>query len=373
GARLDVQRGTANFDITFDLWEVDGTLHGRLDYSTDLFEAATIQRMVRHYRILLENVLADPTVRVSEVAMLSPEERRTLLEEWSGATAPYPRDASIHHLFAEQAAHRPDAVAVTAPDGTLTYAELERQANRVARWLQARGIGADALVGIALERSSHLIVGLLGILKAGGAYVAIDPAYPVQRIEMMLEDAGIGVVLSERAFADRFRALGRQVLALDHANAALADLEDSAPANEADAESLAYVAYTSGSTGRPKGVCVPHRAIVRLVRGNSFADLSEREVLLHFSPVSFDASTLEIWGCLLNGGRLVVAPPGPLSLEELGRVLTENGVTTAWFTAGLFHQMVDERLDDLLGLRQVLAGGDVLSARHLRRLLDAPG
>src|SRR5690606_34718355 len=109
GARLDVQRGTANFDITFDLWEVDGTLHGRLDYSTDLFEAATIQRMVRHYRILLENVLADPTVRVSEVAMLSPEERRTLLEEWSGATAPYPRDASIHHLFAEQAAHRPDA------------------------------------------------------------------------------------------------------------------------------------------------------------------------------------------------------------------------------------------------------------------------
>jgi amino acid adenylation domain-containing protein len=298
---------------------------------------------------------------------------------------------------------------VVAADGRLTYGELRERAARVARWLQRRGVGPDVLVGISLERSTNLIVGLLGILEAAGAYVALDASYPRPRLEMMLEDARIRVVIADGESAGLFRGLGREVLTLDEGPASsrvhgdgeagitadetsggpyrdpepgpagrdavprgLPAAAPARPTSAATAEDLAYVAYTSGSTGRPKGVCVTHRAVVRLVTGG-LVTLGPDEVVLHFSPVSFDASTFEIWGCLANGGRLVVAPPGPLSLEELGRTLREAEVTTAWFTAGLFHQMVDEQLHTLAGLRQVLAGGDVLSAAHVQRLLAAPG
>ncbi|HJX28598.1 MAG TPA: non-ribosomal peptide synthetase, partial [Thermoanaerobaculia bacterium] len=227
-------------------------------------------------------------------------------------------------------------------------------------------------VGLMMERSPELIVCLLGILKAGGAYVPLDPSYPAARLALMAADARLALVLAEAELAAAASLPEVEIVRLDgeEERERLAGQSDAALAPEGGPDGLAYVMYTSGSTGRPKGVAVTHRNVIRLVRGASYARLGPEEVFLQLAPVSFDASTLEIWGPLLNGGRLVLYPETRVSLEDLGRTLREHGVTTLWLTAGLFHQMVEERLGDLATVRQLLAGGDVLSPRHVRRVVE---
>ena len=211
------------------------------------------------------------------------------------------------------------------------------------------------------------------MLKAGGAYVPLDPAYPPARLAEMLEDAGVEVLLTESRLAGRLPATSGRMLLLDDPDlrAAVATRPASDPSSEVGPDHLVYVMYTSGSTGRPKGVAVTHRGVVRLVKGADYARLGPEEVFLQFAPLSFDASTLELWGPLLNGGRLALLPAGEMpSLADLGRAIRTHGVTTLWLTAGLFHQMVESQLEDLQGLRQLLAGGDVLSVPHVRRVLE---
>ena len=263
---------------------------------------------------------------------------------------------------------------MTAGSRALSYRELARRAGALAGRLRAAGVGPETRVGLCVERSLELPVALLAILEAGGAYVPLDPDYPAERLAFMLRDAGLAVLLVQEELIPALPANDLPQVLL----AATGDAGDSRPAAPravtGGGERLAYVMYTSGSTGRPNGVAVPHRGVVRLVRETGYAELGPDETFLQLAPISFDASTLEVWGPLLNGGRLAIFPPGVPSLAELGRSLTEQRVTTLWLTAGLFHQVVEEHLASLAGLRQLLAGGDVLAPGAVARVLrETPG
>ena len=292
------------------------------------------------------------------------------LRSWSGTSTDYPRAGTVVTLFENIVRENPDKVALIQGDIGLTYGELNRRANRLAHRLGLAGVTLESLVPCCLQRSVEMIVAFLAVLKAGAAYVPIDPAYPQARRNLMLEDAGEGVLVTHSSLVPSFQSARstRIVIAEDGSEASSGSEEN--PQQVAEPTNLAYVMYTSGSTGRPKGVMVEHRGIVRLVRGANYCHFGPDETFLQFSPPSFDASTFEIWGALLNGGRLALMPQETSSLEDLLRAVRQYGVTTLWLTAGLFHLMVDEHPEGLRSLRQVLAGGDVLSAHHSRIFLE---
>ncbi|HEX7239911.1 MAG TPA: amino acid adenylation domain-containing protein, partial [Longimicrobiaceae bacterium] len=366
--RLEVGTGATKFDLVLSLADEGERITGALEYRTDLFEAATAARMAGHLGVLLEAMAADPARRLSDLEWITPAERRLVLEEWSATEDAYPR-ASVHALFAEQAARTPDAVALVFEGGTLTYAELDARSGRLARTLRGRGVGPETRVGICMERSPGLVVAMLAVLRAGGAYVPLDPEYPVGRLAFMLADSRVRVVLAQEETRERLSMFGGEVV-VDGEEGAAGDV----PEPDVSPDGLAYVVYTSGSTGTPKGVAVPHRAVARLVRDTGYVRFGPDEVFLQLAPAGFDAATFEIWGALLNGARLVLAPPGVPTVPRLAELVAREGVTTLWLTAGLFHLVVDEQPRALAGVRQLLAGGDVLSPAHVRRALEAlPG
>jgi amino acid adenylation domain-containing protein len=288
----------------------------------------------------------------------------------AGETSEYPREKTLAQLFEEAVALYPDRIALISGDSRITYRELNRRANRLAHSLNRLGVKQESLVALCLDRSPLMILGILAILKAGAAYVPVDPEYPAQRIEFMLEDTQAPVVLTQRSLADAFLSGRRASLML--ADDEIQDLPIAAeenPPRHTRPDSLAYVMYTSGSTGRPKGVLVENRSVVRLVFNTNYCNFGPDEVFLQFAPISFDASTFEIWGALLHGATLVIMPSKAPSLAQIGQAIRNYKVTTLWLTAGLFHLVVDECLEDLRPLRQLLAGGDVLSARQVRRVL----
>jgi amino acid adenylation domain-containing protein len=361
------------FDLEVFFTEVAGELAVQVTYGTDLFDPAMIARLEGHLDALLASVLEEPARRLSELPILALPERHQLLVGWNDTAAELPGEG-VAALFVERARRRPEAVAVSSDEGDLTYAELDLRSSRLASRLAAAGVGPEVRVALLAQRSPALIVGLLAILKAGGAYVPLDPSYPAERLAWMLADSRSRVLLGQ---PEPLAELPERVLAAVGTIVELTADPSESPGPEPRgtfSAGLAYVMYTSGSTGRPKGVGVTHRNVVRLVRESGFADLGPEQVFLQLAPVSFDASTLEIWAPLLNGGRLALFPPGPPSLDELEAAIARFGVTALWLTAGLFHQVVDERLEALRPLRQLLAGGDVLSPPHVRRALAAlPG
>jgi amino acid adenylation domain-containing protein len=284
-----------------------------------------------------------------------------------GARTPYEREASIDEIFTQRAAESPASIALAGDGFEITYAELESESNRIANHLRSAGILAGGAVGVEAERSRHLPAALLGILKAGAAYVPLDPAYPRERLASMIEDAAIGSILvtSDRA---RFAGTGAaHVLHVADADAA-SDTRPAAYANPA--ATLAYVTYTSGSSGRPKGVAVEHRGVVRLVRSADYVDLAPADVILHHSPLSFDASTFEIWGALLNGARVAFPAPGLQGVEDLAAPIERLRVTTVFLTTALFVRFVDAANELPASLLCVLTGGEVCSAQHARRFLE---
>jgi amino acid adenylation domain-containing protein len=309
----------------------------------------------------------------AQLDTLTSEDRYRVLERWNDTASDYPRNLCIHQVFEREAARRPDAVAIRFADEQLTYRQLNERANQIAHRLRKLGVGPEVMVGTLLDRSLDLAIGLLGILKAGGAFVPLDPGYPMERLAFMAADIAAPVMLVQDAVVQRISDPGwlrGKSLSLEQNRADIVRESITNPIHQTTAENLAYVMYTSGSTGRPKGVMVSHRAVVRLVKNTNYIELSEREVFLQFSPVSFDASTLEIWGPLLNGGCLAMMPPERQSVSDLGMAIRQYGVTTLWLTAGLFNVMVEQRLEDLRPLKQLLAGGDALSPSHVRKALE---
>ena len=355
------------FDLMLTIEEKARGFSGTFAFNTDLFETSTVERMARHFGRLVESVVAEPDRRLATLPLLSSEERRQLLVEWNETATEYPRERCVHELFEEQAERAAASIALVCGSENLTYRDLNRRANQLAHHLRELGVGPDVPVGVGMDRGFEMIVALLGILKAGGAYVPIDPQLPSERIAYIAQDAAVKLVLTEKPLSKI------EVECVDIHSAEIANRSAENPNVGVTPDCLAYVMYTSGSTGTPKGVSVPHRAVVRLVKETNYAELREGEVFLQLAPVSFDASTLELWGSLLNGARLVIMPPDSPSLAELGAALKQHQVTTLWLTAGLFHLMVDERLEDLSGVRQLLAGGDVLSIDHVERYLSAAG
>ncbi|RKH40633.1 non-ribosomal peptide synthetase, partial [Corallococcus sp. AB050B] len=366
--RLETTHSTSKFDVSVFFTETPDGLHGTLEYSTALFKQSTVERMAGHLRTLLEAVAAKPEQPMAEVPLLTGVERQRILVEWNDTAAVSPTDIPVHVHFTQQAQRTPDAVALVLGEVTLTYAQLEARANQLAHHLRGLGIVPGARVGLAVERSFELVTALLAILKVGAAFVPVDRNAPVERIAALLEDADVSVTLTHQPFASLLPASGTRVW-LDAQSAEVAALPTHAPDIHVDGEALAYVMFTSGSTGRPKGVCVPHRGITRLVLGSTFMRFGPDEVWLQAAPVAFDASTLEIWGALLHGAKLVLAPPHSLSLEELAAQLRHHRVTSLWLTAALFEQMALHQGEALAGVRQVLAGGDVLPAARVREHL----
>jgi len=368
--QMDVENGVAKFDLSLELDERREAIIGRFIYNTDLFNHATMERIAGHWRTLLEGIVADPGRPIPELTLLTEPERHQLLVEWNDTEAEYPRDLCVHDLFEAQAARVPDNVAVVFENQRLSYRELNRLANRVAHRLRELGVGPDVRVGICVERSLEMIVGLLAILKAGGAYLPLDPEHPKQRLAFMMEDARMPVLLTQRRWLERLPDCGAQIVELDGYIDPIAGEDSGNLRAGTTAGDLAYVLYTSGSTGSPKGVEIPHRGIARLLFGTDYAKLDEHEVLLQISPLSFDASTFEIWGALLRGGCCVLFPGRVPSARALGDVLAKHRVSTLWLTTSLFNTVIDEAPEVLSNVRQLLVGGEALSVPHVRRALE---
>jgi amino acid adenylation domain-containing protein len=283
-----------------------------------------------------------------------------------------PRHQSIQAAFSSRAAQHPKRIALLFEDQEITYGELAARSDAIARELVAAGLRPGQIVGLYLHRSAEAVAAILGVLKAGGAYLPFDPSFPPKMLRHIYEASAPALMVSESQLADtdtgsRFWDGG--TILVDRSSSG-GEGRDAFAAPTAP-DDLAYVMYTSGSTGRPKGVMVPHRAVLRLVIDNDFARLDSDEVLLQLAPLSFDASTFEIWGALLNGGRLAILPTPHPSLDQIATAIVRHGITTLWLTAGLFHLMVDHCLQGLAPLRQLLAGGDVLSPRHVEKALQA--
>jgi aspartate racemase len=317
------------------------------------------------------------TTTLSSSRTLNEAERRQLLSEWNNTQTDYPRDLCIQQVFEDLVEQRPDAVALKFRDQQMTYRQLNVRANQVAHRLRELGVGPEVMVGTVLERSLEMVVGLLGILKAGGAFVPLDASYPAERLVFMAADTKAPVMLVQSSVALKMDVKSWSTavkVSLDGVNSEIDRQSSENPGNLTTAGNLAYVMYTSGSTGQPKGVMVNHRAVVRLVKNTNYVELGNRETFLQFSPISFDASTLEIWGPLLNGGCLAIMPAEVQALSEIGAAIRHHGVTSMWLTAGLFNVMTEQRLDDLRPLRQLLIGGDALSPVHVSKAIASlPG
>jgi amino acid adenylation domain-containing protein len=350
------------FDLTLGLAETPSGLVGLLDYSTDLFEQETVARMLTHFRVLLESIVSNPSLTLSELPLLTDEERHFLLQECNDTAAPVP-SLTLPQLFAQQVERTPDAAALMYKEERLTYAELNERANRVARRLRREGVGRESLVGVLLERSTEMVVALLGVLKAGAAYVPLDASYPAERLLYMLEDAGVEVLLTGGSVAaemcDTLACV--RVLRVDGQ-----EMEKESGAefeSGADAQNVAYVIYTSGSTGKPKGVMISHEAVCNtlLWRKRTFA-LSTADRILQNIPYTFDPSVWQIFGALISGATLVlVEPEGHQDSAHLVGQMARQQITITDFAPSMLQVILEQQgLEKCRHLRCVFAGGEAL-------------
>ncbi len=366
---MSAARTTAKFDLTLSFDEHGGELAGMVEYASDLFDVVTIDRLCGHFEQLLEGLSNAPESFVEEIGLLSPQESRQLAE-WNTTARSFPQ-ASVYELFARQAERLPDAVAMAFGGRELTYRDLELRSRSLARRLRAWGVGPGSLVGLCAERSPEMVIGMLGILAVGAAYVPLDPEYPEERLAFLLEDTQARVLIAQEHLLGQLPACeGLRVEALE--SAAAEEPGVPALASGASPDDPAYVIYTSGSTGRPKGVVVPHRAIVRLVCETDYVQLGPEDRVAQASNSSFDAATFEIWGALLNGGRLIgIGREVTLSPRDLVAALEREGVTVLFLTTALFNQIAREQPGGFARLRCLLFGGELVDPAAVHAVLQA--
>ena len=379
---VEISTGVSKFDLTFSLRETEQELVGYVEYRTDLYNYDTIERMVAHYETLLEAVVADPDQSIATLPILTEAERHQILVAWNDTAADYPKDKCIHQLFEEQVERTPGAIAVEFADQQITYRELNRRANQLAHYLISLGIGSEKLVGTCVERSIEMVVGLLGILKAGGAYVPLDPAYPEERLRFMLEDAQVSILLTQAKLLEDREPRPEdgdprssispgtlrthldpllQVVCLDRDWPWITQQADDNPCKPVNSNNLAYVIYTSGSAGKPKGVQIEHRSVINCL--HSLADrlgLSEHDVLLAVTTISFDISVLELFLPLFIGGKLVVASRDQaVDGTALAKLLANSRATAMQATPSSWRLLIDTGWEGSPGFK-ILCGGEAL-------------
>jgi amino acid adenylation domain-containing protein len=357
---VDVEVSSALFDLTLVLRQSDEGLVGVLEYSLDLFEERTAARMMEHFQRLLEGIGAGPNQRLSELPLLSEEEKRRVLVEWNRTDAEYPRGELAHERVAEWARMRPDAVAVVGSGQTLTYGELDARANRLARHLRTRGVGPEVVVGLMVERSPELVLGMLAVMKAGGAFLPLEPSHPAERRAFMLEEAGVPVVLARRAERERLGGYAGGVVELEGGEWE----EESAERVESGVgeENLAYVIYTSGSTGKPKGVGVRHAGLANLARWYHEAyDVKPEDRLSQVAAITFDAMVFEVWPALTAGASVHLATEETrVSPSELPRWWDAAGITLPFLPTPMAEAVLAETWAEGRRPRFLLTAGDVL-------------
>jgi amino acid adenylation domain-containing protein len=362
-SKLDIDRGTAQLDLSLQLDEGMEGVSGHFEYNTDLFDAATVDRLADHFHILLEGIARDPEQHIAELPLLSESERSQLLVEWNDTRVDYPQDSCLHDLFEAQVERTPEAVALVFEGEQLTYGQVNQRANQLAHHLQKLGVGPETLVGVYMERSLEMVLALYGILKAGGAYVPLDPDYPADRVAFMSEDTRVPVVLTQERLADGLAGHSAKVICLDSQWQILVQESTDNLASQVHPENLAYVIYTSGSTGKPKGVMNTHRGICnRLLWMQDRYQLSEEDRVLQKTPFSFDVSVWEFFWPLLVGARLVVAQPGGhRDSAYLVDLIAEQGITTLHFVPSMLQLFLEERgLERCISLRRVICSGEAL-------------
>jgi amino acid adenylation domain-containing protein len=382
---MNIDFKTTRFDLEFHLWGcLDGFrslwgerwkhsegLRGVVVYNTDLFDEATITRMLGHFKTLLEGIVASPQARIADLPLLGKAELHQLLVEWNDTRerALSGANACIHCMFEAQVERTPEAVAVVFEDKQLTYRELNSRSNQLAHHLQKLGVGPEVLVGICVERSLEMIVGLLGILKAGGAYVTLDPCYPQERLSFMLEDAQVPVLLTQQRSVEGLERLP-PLVCLDTDWEAIAKESQENPTSGAGDDNLAYVIYTSGSTGKPKGVAVPHKAVNRLLFNTNYVKLDPADKIAQVSNTSFDAATFEIWGALLHGAQLVgISRDVTLSPHDFALQLRQEGISVLFLTTALFQQLARAVPQAFDSLPYLLFGGEAVDPRSVQKVL----
>jgi amino acid adenylation domain-containing protein len=375
-SQLDIHAETAKFDITFELDERPEGIIGRVEYSTDLFDAATITRMIGHFQVLLESIVQNPHQAIADLPLLTAAEWQALT--FKDNVTLFPQGTCLHQRFEAQVEQNRDAIAVIFEDQHLTYGELNRKANQLAHYLQHLGVKPDFLVGLCVERSLEMVIGILGILKAGGAYVPIDPNYPQERQQFILADANISILVTQQSLSESLSHPLVQVVYLDRDWHNISTASPSNPISRVTPENLAYIIYTSGSTGKPKGVLITHQNVIRLFCSTQIHyAFNNQDCWTLFHSFAFDFSVWELWGALLYGGRLVVVPYWvSRSPEAFYQLLVQQRVTVLNQTPSAFLQLI--QVDPsypvaALNLRYIIFGGEALQVQSLRPWFERHG
>ena len=375
---FEIERESANFDLTLSLTESAEGLTGSLEYSADLFEHSTIARMVEHFTVLLEGIIADSDRPIATLPLLSASERRQQLLEWNDTKTEYPKDHCIHQLFEAQAERAPESTALVLGGRRLSYGELNRRANQLAHYLQELGVRRNSLVAISLERSIEMVVAIYAVLKAGCAYVPLDPNYPIDRLDYMLKNADAPVLLTQTRFFPRWRQSSTKIVCVDSAWLELERYNDQNPGPPPAPDDLIYVIYTSGSTGRPKGAAVYHRGFMNLLHWftNAFSIAATDRVLL-MSSLSFDLTQKNIYAPLIRGGQLHLLPDSAYDPGKIASIIDEQRITLLNCTPSGFYPLFEHdpaRSYEKLGsLRAVFLGGEPISVPRLEPWLQSGG
>jgi amino acid adenylation domain-containing protein len=366
----ELSSGTSKNDLTLFMARTAEGLSATFEYDTDLFDSARIQRMAGHLQVLLEAAVSNPHQPLSSLPLLTSEEHRTL-RQWNSATCDFPRDLCVHELFSQQAARTPDAPAVTYGQHSLTYRQLDERSNQLARHLRSLGVGPEVLVGLCVERSVDLVLGILGILKAGGAYLPLESSYPSERLAFMLQDASVSLLLVHHDKLQRLPPFSGPVVRLDSASDSDAiGRQSSQPLPPAACpDNLAYVIYTSGSTGKPKGSSIFHRGICALSFDRDFHPFSPQDRVAQASNVSFDPSTFEIWGALLHGAHLVGITADPARApEDFSAQVREQAVTVMFVSTAVLNLLARQFPSTFQHVHTLVFGGEAADPVALREL-----
>jgi amino acid adenylation domain-containing protein len=369
----ELETGTAKFDVLLSMIDSEEGLIGTLEYNTDLFNVDTIARMVGHFQTLLESIVSNSNQPISELPILTPAERQTLLVDWNNTQVDYPQEACIHNLFEVQVEKTPDAIALIFANQELTYQELNNRANQLAHYLQNLGVKPDTFVGIYMERSIEMVVGILAIMKAGGAYLPLDPTYPKERLAFMLKDAQLSFLLVQPHLVDELPPHQAKLVTIDADGAAFADYSQVNPDSNVELKNAAYVIYTSGSTGQPKGAINTHKGLCnRLLWMQDTYQLKECDKVLQKTPFSFDVSVWEFFWPLFTGATLVVAKPGGhQDASYLVKIINQQQITTLHFVPSMLQVFLEEpELEKCNSIKRVICSGEALPLELQERFFE---